>query len=141
MVCPALPEAAKVVKIVEKPNPIVFVVDDDPAVRSALKFSFEQEGYRVQVWPDGPAVLRAEDIGTAACLIIDLKLPGMDGLDLLDALRARKIKVPAVLITTHPPQRVRERAARGGVAIVEKPLLGNALSEGVRHAIDANGHA
>ena len=121
--------------MMENGAPTVIVVDDDAAVCSSLKFSFEQEGYRVRVCSDAAALLADADVGKAACLIVDLKLPGMDGLDLLDALRARQISIPAVLITTHPPQRVLDRAARDGIAIVEKPLLGNALSDGVRHAI------
>jgi FixJ family two-component response regulator len=61
----------------------------------------------------------------------------MDGLDLLAELRQRNITAPAVLITSHPSRSTRERAARDGVPIVEKPLLGNMLSDSIRDATTA----
>lgn len=119
-------------------KPIIFVVDDDPAVRNSLKFALELEGYRVRLCADASALLGAADLPRSQCLVIDLKLPGTDGLDLLDELRRRNITAPAVLITSHPSRNVRERAARGGIPIIEKPLLGNALSDSIRHAVAAS---
>jgi FixJ family two-component response regulator len=117
-------------------KPIVFVVDDDPAVRNSLKFALELEGYQVRVYDSASAMLGAIDLPRSQCLVIDLKLPGrMDGLDLLKELRQRNITAPAILITSAPSATTRARAARKGIPIVEKPLLGNALSDSIRHAV------
>ena len=110
----------------------VYVVDDDPAVRSALKFSLEIEGFVVRVFPDAIEVLREADLSGCGCLIVDFYMPRMNGLDLVDKLRQRRISVPAILITSHPSNTVRERAASAGVRLIEKPFLDDSLIEGVR---------
>jgi two-component system, LuxR family, response regulator FixJ len=66
-------------------------------------------------------------VSDESCLVIDYQLPGMNGLELLAELRRREIAAPAILITTHPSATVRERAAGTGMALINKPLLGNAL--------------
>ena len=119
-------------------RPTVLVIDDDPAVGSSLKFSLELEGFTVCTYPDAASVLASDDAATAECLVVDHKLPGMNGLDLLRELRACGIGTPAILITSAPGAGLVEQAALAGVAIVEKPLFGNALSDGVRNACRGN---
>jgi len=114
--------------------PIVIVVDDDAAVRGSLKFALEVEGFAVHAYGRGDELFGDADLADCACFIIDQKLPGTTGLDLVAALRAQRIAAPVILITSAPPPAVQERAARAGVPIVEKPLLGNALLECVRDA-------
>jgi len=114
--------------------PIVIVVDDDAAVRGSLKFALEAEGFAVHAYGKGDELFGDADLADCACFIIDQKLPGTTGLDLVAALRAQRIAAPVILITSAPPPAVQERAARAGVPIVEKPLLGNALLECVRDA-------
>ena len=115
--------------------PIVIVVDDDAAVRGSLKFALEIEGFAVRTFPKGDDLLGDVRLGDCACFIIDQKLPGMNGLDVVAALRKERIAAPVILITSHPTNILQERAARAGVPIVEKPLLGNALIDRVRDAI------
>lgn len=110
---------------------IVHVVDDDSAVCSALKFALEIEGFSVRTYASSNEILAAE-IPHGGCMIIDYNLPGTNGLDLLCELDRRQVHLPSFLITTNPTARVRERATAQGVAIIEKPLLGNQLSEAVR---------
>lgn len=112
----------------------IILVNGDAAVRGALSFSLELDGFAVQTYPD------AEMAATGAfprsgCLVVDQDLPGMGGLDLVDVLRTRSVTLPAVLIATNPDARTRRRAARAGVAIIEKPILGEALVDGVRAAL------
>jgi|ERR1051325_7952395 FixJ family two-component response regulator len=114
-------------------QPLVVVVDDDPAVRSSLVFSLEAEGISARAYETGAELLLA--IPNAACFIIDYKLPGMSGLDLLAELRRRQIGAPMILITTHPTAAVRARAAASGTVLIEKPLLGDALFQEVRSAL------
>lgn len=116
-------------------NPIVIVVDDDAAVRGSLKFALEIEGFAVRTYPKGDDLLGDLRLGDCACFIIDQRLPGMNGLDVVAELRKERIAAPVILITSHPTNIVQERAARAGVPIVEKPLLGNALIDRVRDAI------
>ena len=116
----------------QTPPPVVFVVDDDPAVCSSLKFALELEGFAVSTFPDGESLLRRADLPSPHCLVIDYKLLGMSGIDLLNELRRRDVAIPALLITSNPSRALRSAAERLGVRIVEKPLLTNALSECVR---------
>ena len=116
-------------------NPIVIVVDEDAAVRGSLKFALEIEGFAVRTYPKGDDLLGDLRLGDCACFIIDQKLPGMNGLDVVAELRKERIAAPVILITSHPTNIVQERAARAGVPIVEKPLLGNALIDRIRDAI------
>src|ERR1041384_5921826 len=104
-------------------RPIVVVVDDDPAVRSSLAFSLETEGIAVRAYATAAELLM--NVPPTACFIIDYKLPGMSGLDLLAELRRRHFSSPAILITTHPSAAVRKRAAMTGTVLIEKPLLGD----------------
>jgi FixJ family two-component response regulator len=116
-------------------HPVVVVVDDDAAVRGSLKFALEIEGFCVRTYPKGDDLLGDLQLGDCACFIIDQMLPGMTGLDVVAALRRGHIAAPVILITSHPTNILQERAARAGVPIVEKPLLGNALIDHVRYAI------
>lgn len=115
--------------------PVVLVVDDDPAVRNSLKFSLEIEGFLVRTYPNAQALLRDPDLPTRGCLVLDQIMPELSGLDVLALLRDRAVNLPAILITTHPGQALRERAANAGVGLVEKPLLGNALLDAILEAV------
>ena len=112
----------------------ILIVDDDPAVRAALAFSMEVEGFAVDTYESGAALASRERFPARACLVIDHRLPGLDGLDVLASLRSRGVDLPAVLITTNPKPDLRSRALAAGVAIVEKPLLSDALVDAVLSA-------
>lgn len=116
-------------------RPCVTLVDDDPAVTHAMQFSFDLEGLDVRSFRDAESVLAADDLPQTGCLILDHNLPGMDGLALLERLRAKGVSLPAILITTNPRTALRNRAAAAGVPIIEKPLLTDALLTTVRKAL------
>jgi two-component system, LuxR family, response regulator FixJ len=120
--------------VVEKP-PVVTIVDDDAAVCNSLKFSLELEGLEVRTFPGGAELLRASDVAACDCFVIDQKMPGMSGLELIGKLRDRNIAVPAILIISQPSAALSARAASAHVPIVEKPLLGNALLDRIREAL------
>jgi FixJ family two-component response regulator len=113
-------------------GPLVIVVDDDPAVRNSLKFALEIEGFSVRDFASAAEFLEAGEMPGCGCLVIDEKLPGMTGLDLIAKLRERHNSVPAILITSNPSALLTARAARANTPIVEKPLLGNALMDKIR---------
>jgi DNA-binding response OmpR family regulator len=105
--------------------PRIVLVEDDISLLNALGFALEAEGYSVA--PFTTAADAIETAEAADCLVIDRKLPDMDGLALIAQLRGRGIQAPAILITTNPDDHCRRAAADAGVAIVEKPLLDGEL--------------
>jgi two-component system, LuxR family, response regulator FixJ len=115
--------------------PVIAVVDDDAAVCNSLKFSLELEGLEVRTFAGGAELLRARDIDACQCFVIDQKMPGMSGLELIGKLRERNIASPAILIISQPSAALSARAASARVPIVEKPLLGNTLLDRIREAL------
>ncbi|CAN5923637.1 response regulator [soil metagenome] len=115
---------------------IVLLVDDDAAVRAALKFALEVEGFRVQLY-DGPeAVLADADLPQRACLVIDYRMPGIDGIELIDRLRGQDVTLPIILISGRVNKRMLELAARSGVVrVLEKPLSDATLVQNIRSAL------
>lgn len=120
-------------KIAVGPGFIV-VVDDDAAVCKSLKFSLEVEGFAVRTYTRGEELLNETELPICRCLVIDQKLPGISGIDLIARLRDRKVAAPAIIITTNPSADLKKRAASSGVPIIEKPLLGGALLESIHRA-------
>lgn len=118
----------------------VLLVDDDAAVRSALKFSLEMEGFTVRLYDRAAALLADKSLPAHACLVVDLRMPGMDGLEMIDALRARRVGLPAILIVSERAStQLNNRARRSGVdRVLEKPLSDSALIESIRHAFAAH---
>lgn len=114
---------------------LVLLVEDDGSVRKALTFALRIEGYRLEVHESAESLLRQEALPPAACVVLDLNLPGASGLEALGELRARGLDCPALLITTQPKPSVRTLAAELGVRILEKPLLGGALPNAIRDAL------
>ena len=123
----------------DQQRPTILLVEDDPAVVNALKFSLELEGFAVSAYADGETLLASRPLPEKGCLVLDYHLPGIDGLNLLEHLRAANVTLPAILITTNPRNAVRVRAALAGVQIIEKPLLTDALRDSVRCALAAGG--
>jgi two-component system response regulator FixJ len=118
----------------------VLIVDDDAAVRSALKFALEVEGFTVRLYAGPEALLADADLPCHGCLIIDYRMPIMDGLELIGALRKRHFSMPAILITGHANNELRRLAAKWGVRqVLEKPLSDGALIDGIRQAFGACG--
>lgn len=123
--------------MVRPPPSLVVVVDDDAAVRTALEFVLELEGFRVRTCESGEALLLLDLPANHACIVLDERLPGISGLEALSQLRLRGSTLPVVLITSHPGPRFRDAAARAGAPILEKPLLDEALVQSVRAALAA----
>lgn len=117
------------------PRSAVLVLDHDPAVRNSLKFALEIEGFAVRVYATAAALLAEPDMPPGGCVVLDYNLPGMNGLDLLQALRERHVKLPAILVTSHPTSAVRRRAVAADVQVIEKPLLNDTLLRCIRAAL------
>lgn len=119
----------------ESAPPKILLVDDDAALCDALQFALELEGFVVETYGSAEALSGQKDLPGEACLIVDYRLPGMDGLALLKSLRRRDVRLPALLITSNPGANLQRQAAQLGVPIVEKPLLGDALMTNIRSAL------
>ena len=115
--------------------PMLLLVDDDPAVRASLQFSLELEGFEVETFDSGETLVAQANLADPDCLVIDYRLPGIDGLSLLRVLRERGETCPAVIITSNPTRSVRQRTADAGAVLIEKPLLGDSLTTAIQELI------
>ncbi len=114
----------------------ILIVDDDPAVRDALKFSLELEGFEVHTCRDGAELLAHECLLKSDCIVLDYKMPGIDGLNVLRQLAERQVTVPVIMITGPVTESLRNRAIRAGASLVlEKPLLDGALTDKIRELV------
>jgi FixJ family two-component response regulator len=112
---------------------IVLVVDDDLAVRESLKFALELEGLAVRAFGSGRELLEHADLPHASCLVLDCKMPVMDGFEVLDRLADRQVRLPVILITSDATSVIRHRAATRGVQhVLEKPLSDSTLAENIQ---------
>jgi len=116
-------------------KPLIAIVDDDFAVRNSLAFALRSEGFSVRAYECAEDALSDALVVRADCLIVDYKLPEMNGLDLLGELRRRHLTAPGMLITTGPNALVRRGAAAAHTIIIEKPLLGETLFQEIRAAL------
>lgn len=113
-------------------QPRILLVDDDPSVRSSIAFALEVEGFAVETFTSAEDVLEQGNACDSACIVIDQRLPGMDGLTLLSRLRAGGVVAPAIIITSNPSRQLQQRVKEGGAWLIEKPLLRDSLTTEIR---------
>jgi two-component system response regulator FixJ len=116
----------------------VFVIDDDAALREALTLFLETSGFRVESYASASAFFDAWRADRQGCLILDIGLPGMDGLAVQRALRARAVQIPVIFLTGQGdvPKAV-QAVKQGAVDFLEKPAPHDVILERVRAALDA----
>jgi len=114
----------------------VLLVEDDDSMREAIERLLRAAGFRCAAYASAQALL-ARGVGEdSACVISDLRLPGMSGLELLTALHERKPELPFILMTAHDAPGLRQKAlSSGAAAYLSKPFRGTTLLEAVRGAI------
>ena len=117
--------------------PVVFVVDDDPSVRSSLKFLISSEGLQVESFDSADAFLQRKLQDVPSCLVLDVRLRGVSGLDFQRELAARNIPIPIVFITGHGdiPMTVKAMKA-GAIEFLAKPFRDQDLLDAVRIALE-----
>jgi len=114
----------------------IWVLDDDLDVLLSLRFLLETHGFWVRTFNAAAVLLGSIGPNDADCLVIDYKMPQMDGLDVASRLRQRNIAAPIVLITGYPDQHMAEKAAAAGIEhILYKPHLEESLVGHVRDAV------
>ena len=117
----------------------VFIIEDDVAVRDSLGLLLGLNGYRIQSFARAEDFLRVYDPSWAGCLLLDIRMPGMSGLELQTQLREKQIALPVIIITAHADVPVVKQALKAGaIDFLEKPVDPDALLAAVAAALDAD---
>jgi FixJ family two-component response regulator len=117
-------------------HPIVFVVDDDESVRRALSRLMRSVGFEVRVFASAKDFLDQACQNISGCLILDVRMPHMDGLELQEKLRTCGYKIPVIFITAHDDVDARKQAMKAGaVAFIQKPFDDQVLLEAINSGL------
>ena len=117
-------------------TPTVFIVDDDPAVRDAVSLLLRTSGLTVATFASAASFLASTAAQQPGCLVLDVRMPGMSGLDLQKQIQAQGCRMPIVFMTGHGDVPMAIRAMKGGAFdFLEKPFQGEILLERVREAL------
>ena len=117
--------------------PLISIVDDDESVREALKSLIDSVGFRAELFRSGEEFLNSAYLSETACLITDVRMPGMSGLDLQDRLNAARFSVPIVFISAHDDKEAQARGLSGGaVAFLQKPFSEDSLLGAITDCLD-----
>ena len=118
-------------------SPVVFLVDDDAAVRGAISLLLKSSGLECRAFPSGEEFLEAYDSDQAGCVITDMRMPGLSGLDLQTRLEAFSHQPPVLMITGHADVPAAIRAMKqGALDFIEKPFSEQVLLDAVNNAIN-----
>lgn len=121
------------------PEPTVFVVDDDRAMRESLSWLLDSVGLRVRSYATAADFLAEHDPAQPGCLVLDVRMPGMSGLDLQAELARRGVELPTIVITGHAEVSMAVRAVKAGaIDFIEKPFSDQLLLDRVRQALEVD---
>jgi FixJ family two-component response regulator len=118
--------------------PLISIVDDDESVREALCGLLRSVGFAVSAFASAEEFLASDQLGSAKCLVLDVRMPGMGGIELQRQLVASHCETPVILITAYEDDGVRAQALRGGAgAVLIKPFSEDALLNAIHSALIA----
>jgi len=121
---------------------LVAIVDDDESVQRSLQDLIESDGLTALCFGSAEQFLDSDARNKAACLITDIRMPGMSGLDLQAKLKAERCRIPVIFITAHGETEMRIHAMRqGAVEFLSKPFHDEVLLQAVNAALDRRRHA
>ena len=121
-----------------KPTSLVYVVDDNLSVRKSLQRLLKSSGFKVQAFTSGEEFLRETDQNAAGCLILDVVMPGLSGLELQQELLARGYEVPIIFITAHDNVKLEQKALNAGAcAFLRKPFEDVVLLDAIYLALES----
>jgi FixJ family two-component response regulator len=117
----------------------ICVIDDDASVRKAMRRLLCAEGFNVEIFESAEDFLQAERAAEPACLLLDVRMPGKNGLELQAVLAAQGRRVPIIFLTGHEDDAVRRRALQAGAAgFFTKPFDRQLLLDALAHALSGN---
>ncbi len=117
-------------------QPLVYVIDDEAPIRDSLAMLLRSVGLASSLFPDAPSFLAAAPWREHACVIADVRMPGMSGLELQETLRSRGAALPVIIVTGHGDIGMAVRAMKNGAAdFIEKPFNGQVLLDAVHRAL------
>ncbi len=120
------------------PLPVVVIVDDDHSLRRALGRVLRASGFEVRAFGNAEDALQAQGAEPCACMVVDLQLPRMSGLEFIDRLREQGSDVPVVMISAHDEANVRKAVQQRGIEhFLVKPFRGSALAAHMHSLISA----
>lgn len=120
--------------------PLIAVVDDDEAIRVGLSSLIRSEGYDVVLFESAEAFLETLPGTSVQCLLTDIQMPGISGLDLQARMRTGRPDIPVLVMTAFPEDAVRQRAlSAGAICFLSKPFDAQELLRCIRSALEANG--
>ena len=116
---------------------VISVIDDDASVRTATNNLLSSHGYLIRTFVSADDFLQSDRLDDSACVIADVQMPGMSGLDLLTHMRAQGYTVPLIFITAFPDESVRVRALKAGaIGFLAKPFAGPVLIDCIETALN-----
>lgn len=116
---------------------MISIIDDDESIRKGLGRLFRSVGFDVNSFASAEEFLNSGDLQRSSCLILDLRMPGMDGLELQSRLVSSNCQVPIVFLTAHNDEQSREQALQAGaIDFVQKPFNEASLIRDVNKAVD-----
>jgi FixJ family two-component response regulator len=119
------------------PEPTVFIVDDDDAVRRFLTNLVESIGLHVEAYASAQDFLDVREPSQTGCLVLDVRMPGMSGLELQKKLADRAVDLPVIVLTGHGNVQVAVHAMKAGaVDFIEKPFNNELLLDRIQHAVN-----
>jgi FixJ family two-component response regulator len=117
--------------------PLISIVDDDEGIRQALKSLIDSVGFRAEVFDSGEKFLNSPYLSQTDCLIADVRMPGMSGLELQDRLSAAGRSIPIVFISAHEDKEARARGLRAGaIDFLQKPFSEDSLLGAISVCLD-----
>jgi two-component system response regulator FixJ len=120
-----------------RPAPTICIVDDDEVVRDSMRAVLESRSYAVSDFASGAELLASGAAAQADCVVLDVHMPGMTGLDVLRELGARGVPTPVILITGRSDAGIVAQAkALGAIALLDKPIGHPTLFDTIRRALD-----
>ena len=118
------------------PNPTLYIVDDDQAVRDGLKALLGARGFALETFDSAESFLAAMDRNVTGCAVLDIRMPGMNGLELQRELKRRAIALPVIIITGHGDVALAVTALKAGaIDFLEKPFDSDALLASIEDAL------